>query len=311
MNISLLEPLNVSDDLIEELSKPIKELGHNFTYYNTKSSDINELISRSKDQDIVMIANTPYPKEVIESNDKLRLIAVAFVGIDHVDTKICKEKGIEVWNCPGYSESAVSELVIGLTLTIYRNIMEADLLTHSGLDNKSLIGQEINGKTVGIIGCGKIGFKTAELFKAFGANILTYTRSYKKELEDKGYRQVDLDTLLKESDIVSIHLPLNEETRNLLDESKLSLMKKDSILINCARGPIVDNLALTKLLNQGKIKGAGIDVFDYEPPLNDDYCLLEPVNTILTPHIGYFTKEAMKRRAKIEFNNVLEFLKRR
>lgn len=311
MNISLLEPLNVSDDLIEKLSKPIKELGHNFTYYNKKAKDVYELIFRSINQDIVMIANTPYPKEVIESNDKLRLIAVAFAGIDHVDTKVCEERGIEVWNCPGYSEIAVSELVIGLTLSIYRNIMEADLLTHSGLDNNTLIGQEINGKTIGIIGCGKIGTKTGELFKAFDTKVLAYTRTYKKELEEKGFKQVDINTLLKESDIISIHLPLNDETRNFIDESKLALMKNTAILINCARGPIVDNQALCKILKERKIKGAGIDVYDYEPPLNDDYPLLEPINTILTPHIGYFTKEAMERRAKIEFDNVLQFLKRR
>lgn len=309
MNISLLEPLNVSDKLIEELSKPIKDLGHNFTYYNTKTTDISELIKRSANQDVVMIANNPYPKEVIESNDRLRLIAVAFAGIDHVDTKTCEEKGIEVWNCPGYSEIAVSELVIGLTINLLRNIKDNDLNTRNS--KTGLIGQEINDKTVGIVGCGKIGTKTAELFKAFGANILAYSRSYKEELNNKGFKQVDLDTLLKESDIISIHLPLNDKTRNFINEDKLSLMKDTAILINCARGPIVDNVALNKLLNEGKIMGVGIDVYDYEPPLKEDYPLLKTNNTILTPHIGYLTKEAMERRARIEFDNVLRFLKRR
>ena len=282
-------------------------MGHNFTYYNAKTTDINELIKRSKNQDIVMIANNPYPREVIEQTNNLKLIAVAFAGIDHVDLKACKERNIEVLNCPNYSNVAVSELVIGLTLNLLRKINEADSATRNSQTNSLLIGEELNNKTIGIIGLGKIGNKTANLFNAFGCKVLAYQR---KPINNPNVTQVTLDELLSQSDIISLHIPYNEETYHFIDEDKINMMKKDAILINCARGPVVDNIALAKALNEERIKGAGIDVFYYEPPLNADYPLLNAKNTILTPHLAYFTKEAMIKRANIEFNNVIEYLKK-
>lgn len=282
-------------------------MGYNFTYYNAKTTDINELIKRSKNQDIVMIANNPYPREVIEQANNLKLIAVAFAGIDHVDLKACKERNIEVLNCPNYSNVAVSELVIGLTLNLLRKINQADSATRNSQTNSLLIGEELNNKTIGIIGLGKIGNKTANLFKAFGCKVLAYQR---KPINNPNVTQVTLDELLSQSDIISLHIPYNEETYHFIDEDKINMMKKDAILINCARGPVVDNIALAKALNEERIKGAGIDVFDYEPPLNADYPLLNAKNTILTPHLAYFTKEAMIKRANIEFNNVIEYLKK-
>ena len=307
MNISLLEPIGISEQEIEKLSKPLIDMGHNFTYYNAKTTDINELIKRSKNQDIVMIANNPYPREVILQANNLKLIAVAFAGIDHVDLKACKERNIEVLNCPNYSNVAVSELVIGLTLNLLRKINQADSATRNSQTNSLLIGEELNNKTIGIIGLGKIGNKTANLFNAFGYKILAYQR---KPINNPNVTQVTLDELLSQSDIISLHIPYNEETYHFIDEDKINMMKKDAILINCARGPVVDNIALAKALNEERIKGAGIDVFDYEPPLNADYPLLNAKNTILTPHLAYFTKEAMIKRANIEFNNVIEYLKK-
>lgn len=307
MNISLLEPIGISEQEIEKLSKPLIDMGHNFTYYKAKTTDINELIKRSKDQDIVMIANNPYPREVILQANNLKLIAVAFAGIDHVDLKACKERNIEVLNCPNYSNVAVSELVIGLTLNLLRKINQADSATRNNQTNSLLIGEELNNKNVGIIGLGKIGNKTANLFSAFGCKVLGYQRS---PINNPNVTQVTLEKLLRESDVISLHIPYNEETYHFIDEDKINMMKKDSILINCARGPVVDNVALAKALNEERIKGAGIDVFDYEPPLNVDYPLLNAKNTILTPHLAYFTKEAMIKRANIEFNNVIEYLKK-
>lgn len=305
MNISLLEPIGISEKEIETLSKPIIDMGHNFTYYDNKTTDINELIKRSKNQDVVMIANNPYPKEVIESADRLKLIAVAFTGVDHVDCKYAKEKGIQVINCAGYSNEAVSELVIGLSISLYRKISEADTATRTNKNSNGLIGQELNGKTVGIIGCGNIGIKTATLFKAFGCNILGYNRS---PIKCDFIKQVEIDELLHNSDIISLHLPSNEETYHFIDEEKINRMKPSAIFINCARGKIVDNDYLAKALNNNKIAGAAIDVYDTEPPLNSDYPLLNCKNIILTPHVAFLTKEAMIKRANIEFNNVIEFL---
>ena len=304
MNISLLEPIGISETEIEKLAKPIIKLGHNFTYYDNKTTDINELIKRSLDQDIVMIANNPYPKEVIEKANRLKMIAVAFTGIDHVDEKACNERNIEIINCANYSNEAVSELTIGLTINLLRKVKEADLATRNSQNSTGLIGNELNGKTVGIIGCGKIGKKTAKLFEAFGCNILGYSRS---PINIDYIKQVDIDTLLKESDIVSLHLPSTSETYHFIDEEKINKMKNSAIFINCARGPIVDNVALAKALNEDKISGAGIDVYDIEPPLNQDYPLLNAKNTILTPHVAYLTKEAMIKRANIEFNNVIDY----
>ncbi len=305
MNISLLEPIGISEEEINKLAKPIVEMGHNFTYYNNKTSDVKELIKRSTDQDVVMIANNPYPKEVIEKANKLKMIAVAFTGIDHVNEKACKERDIKIINCANYSNEAVSELVIGLTINLLRKIKEADHKTRNNQNSTGLTGIELNGKTVGIIGCGKIGKKTAKLFNAFGCKVLGYSRS---QINEECVKQVDINTLLKESDIISLHLPSTSETYHFIDEEKINMMKKSVIFINCARGPIVDNLALAKALDEEKISGAGIDVYDSEPPLKKDYPLLNCKNTILTPHVAFLTKEAMIKRANIEFDNVLRYI---
>lgn len=299
MKVKLIEPLNVSHELIKELSEPIKALGHEFVYYNEKTTDNDELIERSKDADIVMIANNPYPKEVIKEMDSLKLINVAFTGVDHVAVDDAQKKDIKICNAAGYSDQAVSELAIGLTLDIYRKIS----------DSSPLIGKEIKDKTVGIIGTGNIGIRTAELFSAFGAKLIAYSRTEKDEVKELGIKYVSLDELLSSSDIISVHLPLNDNTRGFLNKEKLEKINNNAILINCARGSIIDNEALANLLNEDKIAGAGIDVFDMEPPLPKDYPLLYAKNIVLTPHIAYFTEESMIRRAKIAFDNTISFLK--
>jgi D-3-phosphoglycerate dehydrogenase len=308
MNISLLEPLGVSKERIEELAKPLQEAGHTFTYYDTKTTEIDELIERSKGQDIVMIANNPYPKEVIEAADQLKMIAVAFTGIDHVDTQTCKEKGIEICNCAGYSNQSVAEMVLGMTLSLLRKMPEGDGAVRDQKTSAGLTGLEIGSKTIGIIGCGQIGFATAKLFQAFGAKVLAYARHEREEVKAAGIEYVDLDTLLEKSDIISLHTPNNAQTKGMIGETQIAKMKPSAYFINCARGPIVDNAALAKALNEGKIAGAAIDVFDMEPPIPQDYPLLHAKNTLLTPHVAFLTHEAMERRAVIEFDNVLKYV---
>lgn len=309
MKISLLEPLNITMEEIAKLSQPLKDMGHEFTYYDTKTTDVEELKRRSKGQDIIMIANNPYPDEVVWGADALKMIAVAFTGIDHVGLKACKERGIEVRNCAGYSNETVAELVIELTLGIMRKILAADEAVKTGKTSAGLIGTEIAGKKVGIIGCGKIGTRTAKLFQAFGAEVMAYQRTPNPEAEAEGIQFADLDTLLSESDIVSIHTPLNPSTKGFFGRDKIAKMKKNAILINCARGPIVDNEALAEALNNDRIAAAGIDVFDMEPPIPADYCLLHAKNVLLTPHIAFLSRESMVRRAMIEFDNVIAYLK--
>lgn len=309
MKISLLEPIGVSQEEIEKLSGALVALGHEFTYYDTKTTDIEELKRRSAGQDVVMIANNPYPDEVVRAADSLKMIAVAFTGIDHVGLTACREKGIEVRNCAGYSNESVAELVIGMTLSLMRFGIRADEATRTGKTNAGLCGTEIAGKKVGIIGCGKIGTRTAQLFQAFGAEVSAYNRHESQTLKEMGVAQVSLDELLAESDIVSINMPLTPETRGFFDAEKIAKMKKSAILINCARGPIVDNEALAKALNEERIAAAGIDVFDMEPPIPADYCLLHAKHVLLAPHIAFLSQEAMGRRAIIEFDNVLAYVK--
>lgn len=309
MKIHLLEPLRVSKEKIAELAEPLIQAGHEFKYFDTKTTVVQELIERSKEADIVIIGNNPYPAEVIKANPQLKLIDVAFTGVDHVAYEVAHEMGIQIANASGYATTAISELAVGLTLALYRQIPNSDADTRLGMDFPGPFqGMEIKGKTVGIIGTGHIGIETAKLFKAFGAHLIGYSRSENNLAKEIGLEYHSLEEVLEKSDIISIHLPLNDGTKGLLSKEKLELIQDDAILINTARGAIVDNAALAQLLNDSKIAGAGIDVFDMEPPLASDYPLLHAKNTILTPHIAYLSDEAMVKRAEIAFQNVERFI---
>ena len=305
MIIALLEPLGVPTQTIDELAAPLKEAGHEFVYFDTKTTDPAELA------EVVMIANNPYPAEVVAGADALKMIAVAFTGIDHVGLSACRERGVEVRNCAGYSDVSVAELTLGLTIDVLRKVGAADAAVRAGQTSAGLVGTEICGKTVGIVGCGKIGCATGRLFKAFGARVLGYARHEHPEAAEAGIEQVSLEQLLAESDIVSLHLPNNDATRKSFGTEQFAQMKDGTVFINCARGAIVDNDALAQALNDGKLAGAGIDVFDMEPPIPADYALVNAKNCIFTPHVGFLTHEAMQRRAKIEFDNVVAYVEGR
>ena len=289
MKIALLEPLGVPAQTIDELAAPLKEAGHEFVYFDTKTTDPAELARRS------------------EGADALKMIAVAFTGIDHVGLSACRERGIEVRNCAGYSDVSVAELTLGLTIDVLRKVGAADAAVRAGKTSAGLMGTEICGKTVGIVGCGKIGCATGRLFKAFGARVLGYARHPHPEAAEAGIEQVSLEQLLAESDIVSLHLPNNDATRKSFGAEQFAQMKDGAVFINCARGAIVDNDALAQALNDDKLAGAGIDVFDMEPPIPADYALVNAKNCIFTPHVAFLTHEAMQRRAKIEFDNVVAY----
>lgn len=305
MKISLIDPLLVDDKIIEKNKKKLEDFGHEFQYFKDSAKDDDEIIERLNDSDVAIITNNKFSKKVID-NTNLKLIDVAFTGYNHVDMAACKENDIIVENASGYSDDSVAELVIGLAISIMRKF---DQNNKNIFEDKSfnLLGQIIKGKTVGIIGTGKIGTRVIELFKAFGANILAFNRSEKDEVKNLGAKYVGLEELLKNSDIVSIHLPQNDETIGFIGKDELDLMKDKAVLINCARGPIVDNKYLAKLLNEDKLR-AGIDVFDMEPPLEKDYPLRNAKNVLLTNHVGYLTEEAMKIRCEIVFDNLYKFL---
>ncbi len=310
MKISLLEPIGIDASLMDELSAPLKAQGHEFVFYPEKTTDPQELYERAKDSDIVMIANNPLPDSVIERCQNIKMLDVAFTGIDHVGLKACAEKNVTVCNAAGYSNETVSELAVGMAINVLRKINQGDKAVREGgtLASAGLMGTELGTKTVGIIGTGRIGVMTAVLFKAFGCRVLGYSRSVKEDAVKAGIEYVELDTLLKESDIVSLHIPSTADTKGFLSADKIALMKNTAILINCARGAVVDNAALAEALNSGKIGGAAIDVFDMEPPIPADYPLLNAKNTLLTPHVAFASKESMVRRAKIVFDNLYAYL---
>lgn len=305
MKISLIDPLEVDREIIENHKEKIESLGHEFEYFEESAGSDEEKIERLKDTDIAIITNKPLTSDVI-NNINLELIDVAFTGVDHVDLDTCKEKGIKVLNASGYSDDSVAELVIGLTISVLRKFNENRANIFDG-ENNYLLGELIKGKTFGVIGTGNIGSKLIDLLSAFGCKIIAYSRTEKEEIKAKGVEYVDLPTLLKESDIVSLHIPNNKETKGFLGEEELNLMKEGAVLINCARGAVVDNDYLAKLLNEDKLR-AGIDVFDMEPPLPEDYPLRNAKNVILTNHVAFYTKEAMEIRADIVFDNLYQYL---
>lgn len=304
MKITILEPLGVSEEELRQIAKPITDKGHELIIYNEKSTDVEVLKDRVKDTDALIIANSPLKREVIEAAKNLKIISVAFTGFDHVDLEVCKERGITVSNAAGYSTHSVAELAYGMMISLLRKIVPLDKVTRDGGTMAGYRQNDLYGKTLGIVGMGAIGKKVANLGLAFGCNVIAYNRSKDEELVNQGVKYMELDELLKESDIVTIHLPLTDSTKGLISEEKLKLMKKDAILINTARGPIIDNEALAKALKEGWIAGAAIDVFDMEPPIPSEYSLLKENNAVLTPHIGFATEEAMVRRAHIAFGNV-------
>lgn len=308
MKITILEPLAVKEDLLKDIFKKLTNSGHELEIYDTIAKDEDEQIERMKDTDILVIANSPLGAKSIKSAKNLKMIAVAFTGFDHVDMEACKERNILVSNASCYANIAVAELAVGMALDLYRNIISMDEKTRELKTKAGYRFRELRGKKVGIIGTGAIGCETAKLFHAFGCEILAYSNSEKKEILDLGGKYLSLEEVLKQSDIISLHLPYNKSTERLIGENEFKLMKKDAIFINCARGQILDNKALKDALNNELIAGAGIDVFDIEPPLTQEEPLLKAKNALLSPHIGYFTEEAMIKRAEITLENIEGFL---
>ena len=306
MNIVLTEPLTISKEKLDSLKCELTNKGHSFASFNQVAKSDEELKERIKDADIIIIANSKLSGDVIRSTNNLKYISVAFTGVDHVDLEACKEKGIRVSNCSGYSTESVAELAIGLMISFYRHINEGNEATKNGKDKKGLIGNTLNDKTVGVIGLGAIGEKVARILTSFNCRVLGYNR-HEKNIE--GVKQVSLEELLRESDIISVHVPLNNETRHLLNESNLKLLKRNALVINTARGPVIDYNCLADMLNNDLIQGACLDVYEKEPPLDINEKILNAKNVITLPHVAYFTEEAMTKRSDLAFNNVEEFLK--
>lgn len=305
MKIAIIEPLGIDEKAVEKLKQDFLPENIELVYYNSAPQDDEEKIKRSEDADIVMLANMPLRKNVLEKCSKLKMISVAFTGVDHIDMDYCKANDIMVCNCSGYANEAVCELVFGMVVDLYRNIFAADEAVRTGKTKVGLSRFELCGKKFGIIGAGAIGLKVANVAKAFGCDVYVYSRTPK---DIDGIKFVSLDDLLSNCDVVSVHVPLTKQTKDLINAENITKMKSTSLLINTARGPVVNAKALADALKNNIIAGAGVDVFDNEPPIAMDNPLLNAPNVVLTPHIGFATKEAMEKRAVIAFTNINKYL---
>jgi len=304
--IAIMETLGISPKELAAHKLPFEQAGHEFVEY-LRSTDVPTLIKQAKDADAIIIANMPMPGDVISACHNLKYIDVAFTGVDHVDLAAAKEKGIAISNASGYSNEAVSELVLGMTLNLLRHVEAVQARCREGKTKDGLIGSELMGKTIGIIGYGRIGRRTGELFHAFGCNI--FAQNHGMSSNDPAYvERISQEELLSRSDVVVLHCPLNGTTKGMIDAKKLAMMKPSAFLINVSRGPVVIAQDLANALNEGMIAGAGIDVFDKEPPLDLDDPLLHCKNCLVTPHIAFATKESMSLRAHIVFDNLRAWL---
>ena len=304
--IVIMESLGISAEELAARKAPFEAQGHVFVDY-PKTTDPAKLIEEAKDADAMILANMPMPADVLRKCDKLKFIDVAFTGVDHVGLDAAKEKNIAVSNASGYSNEAVSELVIGTTLSLARNLRSVEDRCREGKDKTGLVGWEIKGKTVGIIGLGKIGTRTAELFHAFGATVLAQSRTHHDSIAEY-IEQVTQEELLRRSDIVVLHCPLNGSTRGMINAEKLAMMKPTALLVNVARGPVVVEKDLAAALENGVIAGAAIDVFDKEPPLDTASPILHAPNCLVTPHVAFATQQSMSLRAEIVFDNLAKWM---
>lgn len=306
MKLVIIEPLGVEKERLLSMAEEALKGRAEIIYYDTRATDTQELIRRGQDADVIVVSNLPLNGEVIRGCRNLKLLSVAFTGVDHIDMEACKKQGVTVCNCAGYSTCAVADLAFGLLIGLYRNLISCDSVCRREGTKDGLVGFELEGKTFGVIGTGAIGLRVAKIAKAFGCRVLAYSRTVK---ELPGITYVDMDRLLEECDIISLHVPLNDKTRGMIGAKELGKMKKTAVLINTARGPIVDSKALAEALKEGRLAGAGVDVFEQEPPVPSDHPLFSAPNTIVTPHAAFATKEAMVKRAVTVFENVDFYLK--
>lgn len=305
MEIVFLEPLGMCECKIAQLCEPLKRQGHTVTFYTDRTEDEDRLIERGKQADIIVVSNIPLRKRFLDACPRLKMISVAFTGLDHIDLTTCAERGISVKNAAGYATHAVAELAVGMMIAVYRKIVGGDAITRLGGSRENFLGTELHGKTVGIVGMGAIGREVARLTHAFGCNVLAYNRTPRTV---EHVRLTDKKSLFRQSDIISVHLPLTPETENFIGEEEFALMQPHAILINTARGAVVNKDALYEALRKNRIAGAATDVYDREPPLPGNYQLFNAPNLLMLPHLGYATKEAFEDRIRIATENIQNWL---
>jgi glycerate dehydrogenase len=289
----------------------LKEFGDLTIYERT---DEDQVAQRIRNATIVLTNDVPISSQAIRGAKNLQYISVMSTGYDAVDIETAHDRGIIVTNVPAYSTYSVSQMTFALLLEICHHVGYHDREVHIGRWQKTkdfffsdFPGIELHGKTMGIVGYGQIGSTVAQIAHAFGMKVLAYTRNSKIKVPLSHVNFLPFDDLCRMSDIISFHIPATEETNNLVDSRTLSLMKRGVILINTSRGAIFDDIAVVNALKSGHLKAIGIDVLRREPP-TDNNPLLQAPNCIITPHIAWYTDEAIKKCLDINRSNIIAFL---
>ncbi len=305
MKITVLDRASLGKDTPISI---LYDLGEVEIYEKTSSEEIFE---RIKESEVIIINKVKITKEVLNSARKLRLICVFATGFDNIDITTAKQRGIAVCNVPGYSTDSVALFTAATVLALashlieYNQFVKSGEYTESGVPNRLIpVYHEIAGKTWGIVGYGNIGKAVARIADALGAKILVYKRTPVVDREC-----VDIDTLCRNSDIISIHCPLNEGTRDLIDKKKISLMKNDVIIVNEARGAVVSESDIAEALSARKIGAFGCDVYSAEPLLKENplYSVKDLPNVLLTPHAAWGSYESRARCIGIIHDNIVSF----
>jgi D-3-phosphoglycerate dehydrogenase len=307
MNIVVIDHVFLDQEHIARLRK----LG-DLTVFREPPESENELKRRIQGAEMVIVGWSHLTADVIANADKLKMISIWATTCHYADLPAAAKRGIVVTHVPGYATESVAEHTFALLLASVRKLALADKhVRDGGFDWRPFGGTELAGKTLGIIGTGAIGCRVAELALAFKMRVIGYDKyPNPKRCAEVGIKQVNLNSLLKESDIVSLHVTLTPETEKLLGRKEIETMKHGAVIVNTSQGKVIDEKALTEALKSGRISLAGLDVFEQEPP-NRNNPLFTLDNTVLSPHTGFNTTEAAKRCTDLCIDNVARFLEGR
>ncbi len=295
-------------DLMPPYRKRLEKLGE-LTVFEDKPRSVAELKARVAGAEVAVVSRCPLPAAFFAGLPRLRFVTLWRTGYDDVDVEAATRHGVAVANAPGYSSEAVAEHVFALLLAFLRRVPEADRRMREGrFDCTVLRGRELRGKVMGIVGTGRIGARVAEIAKCFGMEVIAHDLKRPGALADRlGFRYVALDELYGKSDVISLHLPLTAQTEGMVGRDAFGKMKPAAVLINTARGRLVDEPALVDALRARRISGACLDVFP-EEPLPRDSPLLELDNVVVTPHTAFNTWEAIEDCTRIAVENIEAFL---
>lgn len=292
----------------------LEALGECTIYERTSLTDVDGIINRIGDAEVVYTNKTPLTREVFDRCPNIRFVGVLATGYNIVDIKAAREKGIPVTNVPTYGTAAVGQFAIALLLEICHHIGHHDESVHEGGWERNadwcywdypLI--ELDGKNMGIIGYGRIGQSTGRIAQAMGMNVLACDAYRNPALESGTCRYVEMDELLKESDVIALHCPLTPDTKGIINRNTIALMKDGVILLNNSRGPLIVEQDLAEALDGGKVAAAGLDVVS-EEPISSSNPLLKAKNCMITPHISWAPRESRKRLMDIAVDNLARYL---